>query len=82
MNDLDRVFHILDGKLAPTDNLVAWRLDAEARKIGRGVRIETEYMTFLPRKNGNLEITFKRADLLEKANRVMADEAGNTLRAA
>lgn len=82
VNDLDRVFHILDGKIAPTENLVAWRLDAEARKVGRGVRIETEYMTFLPRKNGNLEITFKRQDLLDKANRIMANEAGNSLRAA
>lgn len=82
VNDLDRVFHILDGKIAPTDNLIAWRLSDEGRKVGRGVRIETEYMTFLPRKNGNLEITFKRPDLLEKANRIMAGEAGNTLRAA
>lgn len=80
VNDLDRVFHILDGKPAPTDNLVSWRLDHEAKQKGRGVMIDTEYMRFLPRKNGNLEIQFKRLDLLEKANLIMADEAGNSLR--
>jgi len=76
--DLDRLFHVLDGK-APSTHLgdaavmvreTSWRHEGAA---------ETEYFRFRLYRNGNLHMIFKRSDLVAKANKIVADFYGETL---
>jgi hypothetical protein len=45
----------------------------------RGAVVESEYFRFRLYGNGNLHIIFKRADLVAKANKIVADFYGKTL---
>ena len=77
VRDLDRIFHLLDGK-APKDHLA----DAAA-EVGRAkskpCTVETEYLDFRLFKNGNLHITLNRPDLAAGINRIIAEHFGATL---
>lgn len=66
---LDRAFHLLDGKGVPKypGDLVTRISDAQRR---REKAAETPYFSAKWFKNGNLHITFRRADLLEMFNRI------------
>jgi hypothetical protein len=67
LNDLDRVFKVLDEKQhhpRELENLVnmAWK---------QGEVYEDDYFQIKGFKNGNAHILFKRADLLQKANKII-----------
>lgn len=67
LNDLDRVFKVLDEKQhhpRELENKIneAWK---------KGEIYEDDYFQVKGFKNGNAHILFKRADLLEKANRII-----------
>lgn len=71
LSDLDRIFHILDEK-TPLDHLCD-ASSAVSLAANRGhANIETEYFHFKLHKNGNLHVIFKRVDLVEKANKLIA----------
>lgn len=73
INDLDRVFHVLDGKQHHPRALEA-AINAEFDTNKRGPWVyEDTYFQMRGFLNGNAHIIFKRADLLEKANRVIHD---------
>lgn len=74
VSDLDRIFHIVDGK-SPPDHA------GDAAKVVDGCRerpghVETEYFEFKLFKNGNLHIRFKRSDLVKEINLIIARHYG------
>jgi hypothetical protein len=76
LDDLVRVFSVLDGKPEPDHrNGIDSQLrsaglnDWVARKYGT---LETDYMSIKTFKNGNGHITFKRLDLVERMNKIIA----------
>jgi hypothetical protein len=80
VRDLDRIFHLLDGK-APKDHIAdasAVIGQARGRKGGQQT-VETDYFTFRLMGNGNLHIVFKRPDLVDGVNRIIAAHFGATL---
>lgn len=69
LDDLVRVFSLLDGKPEPDHRTGMYSLIG----YGNNVRtIETEYMTVKTFKNSNGHITFKRLDLVESMNKIIA----------
>ena len=86
IRDLDRVFWVLDGKEYPADynaGLPGMLRDAVAHArvnftAGAGT-CETEYFSVRFFKSGNAHATFKRPDLVLKANRMIAEYYGETL---
>ena len=81
LDDLERVMHVLDGKPEP-DHRSGMRaaLASVRSRLGdpRGV-CETEYLHIRCFKNGNGHITFKRLDLAEKMNLILAKHHPNAL---
>jgi hypothetical protein len=78
VGDLDRIMHVLDGK-DPKDhrgNAAAMVHQASNRRLGE---VETDYFRFRLFKNGNLHIAFKRMDLVERLNKLIAEECGVAL---
>lgn len=75
LDDLVRVLSVLDGKPEPDHRgsigtaLREAKLDGYVRKAGTA---ETEYLTIRTFKNTNGHITFKRPDLVEKMNKIIA----------
>lgn len=75
IDDLLRVMHVLDGKPEPDHRggfrsmLVAANLDGYVMKAGQ---CENEYLSVRTFKNGNGHITFKRLDLIDKMNLIIA----------
>lgn len=81
ITDLDRIFHILDGK-EPKDHLAdASALIAQADRNGDQT-LETEYFRFKWFKNGNIHIELRRPDLVTDANKLIAEHFGQVLRQA
>lgn len=77
VRDLDRIFHLLDGKPAK-DHLTD--AAAEVAKVRqKPAVVETEYFDFKLFKNGNLHIGLKRPDLVNSVNRIIAQHFGATL---
>lgn len=79
--DIERVFAVLDGK--PYHDT---RTLSDAIQAGRGGGIsprqsmtETDYFRVRTFKNGNAHLWFTRDDLVDAANRVLADYYGETL---
>ena len=78
IRDLDRIFHILDGK-PPKDHLGdASHLLNDAGWTG-AERFETEYFGFEIYLNGNLHAVFRRPDLVTRANLIVARHYGDTI---
>ena len=75
IDDLLRVMHVLDGKPEPDHRggfrsmLCAANLDGYIMKAGQ---CENEYVCVRTFKNGNGHVTFKRLDLVETMNRIIA----------
>jgi len=86
LEDLQRVFCILDGKPEEDHRNGLYRRLSAAERVpdqtyGRLSRFEhtDTYMTFRVFKNGNAAITFTRLDLVEKRNRIIAKHYPNAL---
>lgn len=77
VRDLDRIMHLLDGKQVKDAIADAAAVVGDVK--GRPAEIETEYFTFKLRANGNLEIGFKRRDLVVKVNCIIAEHFGPVL---
>jgi hypothetical protein len=76
LNDIDRVFKLLDGKKLTQRELEF----AINEKFSKMELYEDDYYRIRGFKNGNIHIEFKRQDLLDKANRIIHDYyAGNIL---
>ncbi len=76
--DLDRIFHTLDGKKPPEAGNAADAIEAAYRR--HESTHATEYFEVrMFRGNGNMHMKFRRLDLLEKANRIIARHFGETL---
>ncbi|QEH97305.1 DUF4942 domain-containing protein [Gluconobacter thailandicus] len=89
LRDLDRVFWVLDGLEynPPYDGslrgAISRVMDAK-RKESRTLspvagEVQTEYFTVKFFKNGNAHAVFMRPDLVQKANRLIAEHYGATL---
>jgi hypothetical protein len=74
LDDLVRVFSVLDGKPEPDHrNGIGSALSAAGLGYtGRTGTCETEYLSIRTFKNSNGHITFKRLDLVEQLNRIIA----------
>ena len=81
ISDLDRIFHILDGQEPVDHRGDAAGLVAEASHR-KEYELETEYFRFRWFKNGNMHIWLLRPDLVTKANKLIAEHFGPTLRQA
>lgn len=71
MNDLDRVIKVLDGK-----EFIEYELPIQIRQAVKEQVFENEYFKIKMFKNGNAHLWFKRLDLLEKANEIIAEWYG------
>ena len=79
--DVERVFLVLDGQPLPSYSAVVQAIE-EIRKGFSGQRqseVETDLFKIRCYKNGNCHIWFKRDDLVEKVNRLLADYYGAAL---
>lgn len=72
VNDLDRVFQTLDGKMFQPRSL-EFAMNAAFEE---GKLFESDYYRARAYKNGNLHLEFKRLDLLEKVNEQIAEYYG------
>lgn len=70
LDDLYRAFHVLDGKPVPEYR------DGLANQISKsrhGLQpIDTDYLSIKLYQNGNGHVTFKRLDLVEQCNKIVA----------
>ncbi|MCA8094498.1 DUF4942 domain-containing protein [Burkholderia anthina] len=80
LDDLIRVFFVLDGKPEPDHRHGAHALVAGDRQ-GRRAEAENDYVHLRWFKNGNAHLTFKRPDLVEQMNRILAKHYPNALAA-
>lgn len=78
IDDLLRFMTVLDGKPIPHCHTVRSAIIA-ASKPGAERKLENEYFVLKWFKNGNGHLTFKRADLVEAMNQVLAKHRANSL---
>jgi hypothetical protein len=71
LDDLIRVFSVLDGKPEPDHRQGAYALVSNAQQERR-IEAENAYLHLRWFKNGNGHLTFKRLDLVESMNRMLA----------
>lgn len=78
VRDMDRMFHVLDGKKPPDSGDLADAISDTIRKKEK--LLNTEYFECkLFMGNGNLHMKFKRPDLVTKVNRILTKHKGVTL---
>lgn len=75
INDLDRVFKVLDGKKHNARELS----NAMNKAFCEKSNYEDEYLEAKAFKNGNLHLKFNRPDLINKVNLMIAKRYGNTV---
>ena len=75
LNDIDRVFKVLDGKPHVAYSLTT-AMDAAFQEAKD---YEDEYFSMRAFKNKNLHLRFKRGDLVDKVNKIIAKRYGNTV---
>jgi len=82
LDDLARAFHVLDGKPEP-DHRDGLRAQLHRRKHEKS-RFEfgDDYVSVKAFANGNAHITFKRPDLVERCNQMIASRHPGALPAA
>lgn len=78
LDDLVRVFSILDGKPEPDHRQGAYYLVSDAQRA-RQTGAENAYFSLRWFRNGNGHVMFKRADLVEKMNLILAKHYPNAL---
>ncbi|MBJ9624369.1 DUF4942 domain-containing protein [Burkholderia multivorans] len=78
LDDLIRVFCILDGKPEPDHRNGAYRLVSDTRQA-RCCEAEHEYFHLRWFKNGNGHVSFKRPDLVDQMNQILAKHYPNAL---
>ena len=71
LDDLIRCLHVLDGKPEPDHRQGVYSMLHHQDRKNIPVT-ETEYLTFRSFRNGNAHVTFRRPDLVEKMNRILA----------
>jgi predicted RNA methylase len=84
LQDIERTFHVLEGKPVPLDYAgVIGAIDDARRQQGgfhaRQTEVETEYYLVRIFKNGNVHLWFKRRDLVEKVNKLLAECYGEVI---
>lgn len=80
LDDLIRVFCVLDGKPEPDHRHAAYALVSEAQQARR-TEAEHVYLHLRWFKNGNAHVTFKRPELVDKMNAILAKHYPNALAA-
>ncbi|HDR9025463.1 TPA: DUF4942 domain-containing protein [Burkholderia vietnamiensis] len=80
LDDLIRVLSILDGKPEPDHRHGAYVLVSDGRQARRN-EAENDYFHLRWFKNGNGHLSFKRPDLVEKMNQILAKHYPNALAA-
>jgi hypothetical protein len=70
MDDLLRVCHLLDGRPEPDHRQGFHRQVAAA--IDAGIQVENDYVSVRLFRNGNGHLTFKRLDLVDRMNAIIA----------
>ncbi|OHU98946.1 hypothetical protein BLA34_18355 [Ralstonia solanacearum] len=78
LDDLLRVFHILDGKPEADHRAGVYHQISHARQQ-RQTEAENDYLRLRWFKNGNGHLTFKRSDLVDEMNRILAKHYPNAL---
>jgi hypothetical protein len=78
LDDLIRVFCVLDGKPEPDHRHGAYSLVSDAQRE-RHTEAENDYLHLRWFKNGNGHLTFRRLDLVEKMNVILAKHYPNAL---
>ncbi|WP_423380289.1 DUF4942 domain-containing protein [Burkholderia sp. LMG 32019] len=78
LDDLIRVFCVLDGKPEPDHRNGAYCLVSDHRQ-SRPTEAENAYFHLRWFKNGNGHLTFKRPDLVDKMNLILAKHYANAL---
>lgn len=71
LDDLSRVFHVLDGKPEP-DVRQGWYGRLSATKTTSDPDAADDYMAVRSFRNGNGHVTFKRPDLVDRMNKIIA----------
>jgi len=83
LHDLERLMRIFDGKPPSEDCKIVGELQLALPKYGEKPEspwiAETEYFHVKAFKKGTVHLKFKRADLLDKLNMVLAKHYGETL---
>lgn len=78
LDDLVRCLSVLDGKPEPDHRSGIWSAAFQAEQ-DRTYAFETDYLRVKWFKNGNAHIEFKRMDLVEQMNRIIARHYPNVL---
>ncbi|WP_431821310.1 DUF4942 domain-containing protein [Burkholderia sp. F1] len=78
LDDLIRVFSVLDGQPEPDHRHGAYCLISDAQCV-RQTEAENAYFHLRWFKNGNGHLTFKRTELVEKMNKILAMHFPNAL---
>lgn len=80
LQDIERTFHVLEARPVPLDYAgVVGAIDAARKGKAWGAtytEVETEYYRSRVFLNGNLHLWFKRKDLVEKVNKLLAEYYG------
>ncbi len=71
LDDLSRVFHVLDGKPEP-DHRQGWYSRLNRCDKTTDPDAEDDYMRVRSFRNGNGHVTFKRPDLVDRMNKILA----------
>lgn len=86
--DVERAFYRLDGKEPPENRYaggIVVKIDEGKRGMGMRLsayEVESDYFRVRVFGNGNLHVWFKRKDLVERVNQLLADYYGAALGAA
>lgn len=72
MNDLDRILCVLD-----RSEFREYEFSSALRKSASGREFENQYVKIKMFKNGNAHLWFKRLDLIDKVNEIIADWYGD-----
>lgn len=77
LRDIERTFHVLDGKETPSYGGIIDLIDRERRGFKPQVSlVESEYFRVRTFLNGNAHVWFTRDDLLEKMNKLLGEYYG------
>lgn len=78
LDDLVRVMMVLDGKIEP-DHRQGWSSRLHVNDRTTDEPAEDDYLSVRSFRNGNGHVTFKRPDLVDKMNRILAKHYPNAL---